>query len=157
MKPTFTIDYNLTLDGEPKELLEKLNLWIENKFYDGRVDIDSFIIKERGKGLYEKMTDPTHIDLATTIEGQIENNKKIKLSAELNSGPKIQAYLIRVFIIFFGLIIAIGSFDWVYSTLTLCITTGVYLFNNHLIRKRVKKDLDGFIWRINNKTSTQLK
>jgi hypothetical protein len=157
MKPTFIIEYNLTVDGEPNELLEKLSLWIENKCYEGRVDNDSFTIKERGQGLYEKMTDPTHIELVTTIEGQIQNDKKIKLSAELNSRPKIQAYLIRALIIFFGLAIAMINFDWFYSTLTLFVTTVLYFLNNRLIRERVKKDLDGFIWTINNKTSTKLK
>lgn len=157
MKPTFTIEYNLTIEGEPNELLEKLSLWIENKFYEGRVESDSFTIKERGQGLYEKMTDPTHIDLVTTIEGQIQNDKKIKLSAELNRGPKIQAYLIRALIIFFGPAIAMINFDWLYSTLTLFVTTVLYFLNNGLIRERVKKDLDGFIWTINNKTSTKLK
>ena len=103
------------------------------------------------------MTEPTHIDLATTIEGQIQNDKKIIISAELNSGPKIQAYLIRTFIVLFGLIIAIANSDWIYTILTLLITTIIYLFNDRLIRKRVKKDLDSFIWTINTKTATQLK
>jgi hypothetical protein len=157
MRPTFTLDYNLTIDGEPKELLDKLNLWIENKFYGGLVEGDSFVIKELGQELYEKVADPTHIDLVTTIEGQIHGDGKIKLIAELNSGPKIQAYLIRAFIIFFGLAFTIASFDWFYSILTLLITTSLYLFNDTLIRKRVKKDLDTFIWMINTKTSAQLK
>ena len=157
MNTTFTINYNLTVDGEPKELLDMLTLLIENKFYEGRVDSDSFIIKERSRGLYEKLTEPTHIDLATTIEGQIQNDKKIIISAELNSGPKIQAYLIRTFIVLFGLIIAIANSDWIYTILTLLITTIIYLFNDRLIRKRVKKDLDSFIWTINTKTATQLK
>lgn len=156
MKSTFTLDYNLTVDGEPRELLEKLKFWIENKFYSGRVDTDSFVIKEREQGLYEKLTDPTHIELVTTIEGQIQNDKKIKLSAELNTGHKIQAYLLRAFIVFLGLAITIGSFDWFYSTLTLSITTLVYYLINRSIRKRVKQDLDNFIWTI-NKTSTPLK
>jgi hypothetical protein len=157
MKRTFTIDYNLTLDGEPKELLDKLNLWIENKFYGGRVDGDSFVIKERGQGFYEKLTDRTHIDLVTTIEGRIQKDKTIKLNAELNSGLKTQVYVFRAFIIFFGLIIAIATFDWFYSALTLVIATLVYYLNHRSIRRRVKRDLDGFIWTINNKTSTQLK
>ena len=157
MKSTFTIDYNLTVDGEPRELLEKLKFWIENKFYSGRVDNDSFVIKERGQGLYEKLTDSTHIELVTTIEGQIQSDRKIKLSAELNSGHKIQAYLIRTFIILFGLSIATAYSDWLYSTLTLSIMTLIYIYINHSIRKRVKQDLDSFIWNVNTKTSTPLK
>jgi Flp pilus assembly protein TadB len=157
MKSTFTLDYNLTIDGEPRELLEKLKFWIENKFYTGRVDRDSFVIKEREQGIYEKLTDSTHIELVTTIEGQIQNDKRIKLSAELNTGHKIQAYLLRTFIVFFGLALAIASLDWFYSTLTVFITTLIYYLINRSIRKRIKQDLDSFIWTINTKTSTPLK
>jgi hypothetical protein len=157
MKSAFTIDYTLTVDGDPRELLEKLRFWIENKFYNGRVDSDSFVIKERRQGLYEKLTDPTHIDLVTTIEGQIQIGKKIKLSAELKTGHKIQAYLLRAFIIFLGLSIAIANFDWFYSILTLTITALVYFYINLSIKKRVKQDLDSFIWTVNTKTSTPLK
>jgi hypothetical protein len=150
-----TVVYNLNIDGDSDELMSKLRMWVEEDLIKGRLSGQFFSIKEIDKAVVKGINQSDDGKLISIIEGVVENGKLI-LTAKATT-PYTTIRNLKIALIFgFLVIIALEGANFLYGSLTLLAAILMVVISNSLERRRIKNDLDVFVWMVNMRCNVKL-
>jgi hypothetical protein len=150
-----TVIYNLKIDGDADELLNKLRHWIDERLIVGQVGGQSFTVKEIDKDVVKEINQSVDGKLAGTIEGMIENDR-LKLSAEPTTQRVMSGNGGRVIILLIGILLATATQNLLYGVLIMIGAIIVIAIGNSSERRRIKNDLDVLVWMVNTRCNVRL-
>jgi hypothetical protein len=147
--------YNVKIEGDADELLNKLRQWIDDRLIVGQVGGQSFTVKEIDRDVVKDINQSVDGKLVSTIEGVVEHDR-LRLSAELTTQNVLGEYVVRAFILLVGILLATATRNLLYGVLVMIGAVLVIAMVNSSKRRRIMNDLDVFIWMVNTRCNVRL-
>jgi hypothetical protein len=147
--------YNLKIEGDADELLNKLRQWIDDRLIVGQVGGQSFTVKEIDKDVVKDINQSVDGKLVSTIEGLIENGS-LTLNAELTAQNVLGEYVVRAIILMMGILLATATQNLLYGVLVMIGAIFVITIVGGSKRRRIMNDLDVFVWMVNTRCNVKL-